>query len=633
MPRFILIDPWLDGIGGHNHQYACDILGAAERSGYQPVMATNRKFESADGSISWPLFPLFDYEASSRYWLGPDGKCRRPVGLDGRYLPAIESESRSPAAGIRWWLARSVGNRDWYAEDRRRRIQTYAHDLQRLFEQIGILSDDVVFLPSLSEFDFLGCVEFLRNEPRSQTVRWHLQFHFDVFSGRSHEYEQQEAARLRFHRQFTTALANIPQHNLQFYNTTSLMAEQYNRVNVATFRPLPYPVSESIHPLQEPFHPGPLRVTCAGVIRREKGREALARLIDELSLGWLDTGRVQLVLQSTRKGLRRVLPARWYQRTKILAQPNPECKQPIVPVAFPLSRDAYRDLIRQADIGLFVYDARRYHARASGVLTEMLAAGVPVLVPAGCWLSDQVAQPNYLYLDDLVARHKTTACVTWTACEQTVAVKANSPSVVLRFWPTGKPGANVITESKGPIARDALTVRAAARKSSSMLAETHMPDDFRFGMASTPLDQHRHFQVTTQQLDRLGYPLRPARVTILAPRMHAGPISMFLKLEPATQQLRVRFEMAYASGTIMLDRAEAIGLSGDASISPAGAVGLIASQEDQVGELLREMVTHYRHYRETAIAFSESWRRRHSPQQTIDRLCDPRPASRLTYAA
>ena len=175
--------------------------------------------------------------------------------------------------------------------------------------------------------------------------------------------------------------------------------------------------------------------------------------------------------------------------------------------------------------------------------------------------------------------------------------------------------------------------RVAVTNRSPMRAETPLPDGHYFATESAHCDQHRHFQVTTQQLDRLGSPLRPARVTILAPRMGAGPISMLLKLEPEARQLRVRFEMAYAPGTVLLDQADAIGLSGGESTHPSGAVGLIASQEDQVGELLREMVTHYRHYRETAVAFSESWRCWHSPQQTIHRLCDGQPGSRLKYAA
>ena len=40
--------------------------------------------------------------------------------------------------------------------------------------------------------------------------------------------------------------------------------------------------------------------------------------------------------------------------------------------------------------GLFLYDPDRYVARCSGVLLEMLARGVPVIVPDKCWLADQL---------------------------------------------------------------------------------------------------------------------------------------------------------------------------------------------------------------------------------------------------
>ena len=52
-------------------------------------------------------------------------------------------------------------------------------------------------------------------------------------------------------------------------------------------------------------------------------------------------------------------------------------------VKHPLSPEDYIDYIRQAGVGLFLYDSRRYFARCSGVLVEMLASGVPVIVPAG----------------------------------------------------------------------------------------------------------------------------------------------------------------------------------------------------------------------------------------------------------
>ena len=43
-----------------------------------------------------------------------------------------------------------------------------------------------------------------------------------------------------------------------------------------------------------------------------------------------------------------------------------------------------------ADVGLFLYNPQRYVARCSGVLLELLIRGVPVVVPQGCWLSDQL---------------------------------------------------------------------------------------------------------------------------------------------------------------------------------------------------------------------------------------------------
>ncbi len=51
-----------------------------------------------------------------------------------------------------------------------------------------------------------------------------------------------------------------------------------------------------------------------------------------------------------------------------------------------------------------LYDPTRYYARCSGVLLEMLCAGVPVLVPAGGWLADQIEDTNQRYLDEVALR-------------------------------------------------------------------------------------------------------------------------------------------------------------------------------------------------------------------------------------
>src|SRR5690606_37144636 len=50
------------------------------------------------------------------------------------------------------------------------------------------------------------------------------------------------------------------------------------------------------------------------------------------------------------------------------------------------------------------YDARRYFARCSGVLLEMLIAGIPVIVPAGSWLSHQLRPEADRHLDEVWSR-------------------------------------------------------------------------------------------------------------------------------------------------------------------------------------------------------------------------------------
>ncbi len=72
---------------------------------------------------------------------------------------------------------------------------------------------------------------------------------------------------------------------------------------------------------------------------------------------------------------------------------------PVVYLPHPLERERYVELIRSTDIGLLFYDSRVYYGRRAGVLGELLACGKPVIVPAGCWLANQIQEPIFKYAD------------------------------------------------------------------------------------------------------------------------------------------------------------------------------------------------------------------------------------------
>jgi hypothetical protein len=49
-------------------------------------------------------------------------------------------------------------------------------------------------------------------------------------------------------------------------------------------------------------------------------------------------------------------------------------------------------MLAESDIVLCLYDAKIYRARSSGIMTEALAAGKPVIVPAETWMAHQLPQ-------------------------------------------------------------------------------------------------------------------------------------------------------------------------------------------------------------------------------------------------
>jgi len=73
MPKFILIDQSIKDLGGHHYEYAVRVLKAAERLGYEPVLATNRSCEGVD-SARWTTVPTYRLG----FW-------EMPLRMDGRF--------------------------------------------------------------------------------------------------------------------------------------------------------------------------------------------------------------------------------------------------------------------------------------------------------------------------------------------------------------------------------------------------------------------------------------------------------------------------------------------------------------------------------------------------------------------
>lgn len=383
MSKFLLIDHSLTDLGGHHYPYAYNVLVAAQRAGWQPVLVTHRRFcQQSALPPSWRVHALYGDKSYSRYTLDTQAQPASRLG---------EPTSRRWPRLRGWWAGRV----------RARHVRRFAADCARLFELESLSRDDQVFFATSSELDLAGLCAFLAGSPVGLDCDWHLQFHFGVFEGREPDYPLQLSAAAAARRSFAGSLRRAGRRRLHFYCTTEQLSVQYRSLGVAPFDTLPYPVHELFRPPSVERHSGgPLRVACLGHSRREKGYGQLPQILGALWRDWFAPGRAQLVLQTRHSAARRALEA----LPASLGADTAGARSALDFAGFPLPLADYAQLLCSADVGLMLYEPTRYYARCSGVLLEMLCAGVPVLVPAGGWLADQIEPENQSYLDEIASR-------------------------------------------------------------------------------------------------------------------------------------------------------------------------------------------------------------------------------------
>ena len=383
MPKFILIDQSLRDLGGHHYPYAHSVLSAAQRAGWQPVLAVNRRFrQHAALPLPWRVHALYAHESYSRYT------------LDTQALAGQRPAAHGAAAWRRtladWWRARM----------RRRHAAHFARDCARLFELEPPGRGDLVFLATMSELDLHGLAEYVERSTAALDCDWHLQFHFGVFHGREPDYAAQGQAAGLMRASIGEALRRCGRQRLHLHCTTDSLAIQYRSLGIAAFDTLPYPVHELFRPRSPAAAPSaPLRIACLGHSRREKGYQQLPTILQTLWQHWFGPGHARLVLQTRRSRERRNLES----LAAALHAPGAQPGQALEFAGYPLPLAEYSELLCGVDVGLLLYDPTRYYARCSGVLLELLCAGVPVLVPAGSWLAEQIERENQRYLHGIAA--------------------------------------------------------------------------------------------------------------------------------------------------------------------------------------------------------------------------------------
>lgn len=550
-------------LGGHYYTYASCVLPAAERAGLQPVLAMHRDFRDLTAlPPSWQAHAIFRNKSYSQ-----------------RY---VDTGSSHGALGAWWSRTRSK----WRARERQRLAESFAEDCATLLNKLALTAGDHVLFASASEIDLEGLGLFLRSASAEyRHIHWHLQFHLGIFEGRDPDYAEQLPRREFMREIFRHALAHAPEHHIHLYCTTRELSAQYEYLDVGPFQTLPYPVHPLfLLPTAAKTASDSVRIACLGHSRREKGYRELPIVVRKLWNDYLRKGRAQLVMQTRRRDLMRALDS----TVSDLGPHSPT--PPVVYAPFPLDLERYAELVRSSDIGLLLYDSTRYYSRCSGVLLEMLSAGVPVIVPGGCWLSEQIHEENQRHLRDIAAHGSASkqidpGSLTWQAGAQT-----NGDTI-------------------------SFTDAAASCEFDLVAGAQSLLLHLRWLQPST---RGTYAHVELEQLDAQGAQVMTF-AAIIGPGSDPSAVYSLFHLHQDASRARLQWRNAWDDGVITVGSVACTLYSEN---HPAGSVGLTAANMDQSGELLGDVLLHINHYRQRSGAFAARCAEYFNADQIVAQLLD-----------
>ncbi len=662
MPKFVVIDHSIAGVGGHYYEYARHVLQAAKEAGYDPVLVANRAFRASE-PLPWPVHAIYkvgywgnlsqpsrfetlrstakavqcgylrcrtrlvysrafllwyirrrpgaylrSHTLTARFpifWLpvvaaaltakclaAAVAACREMMPLRG-YLARVAGAASRVIGGVGRLVSRLVSRGGWpckFATDRYR-LHHFTRSTRQLSRVESLSPGDVVLLPTTSEIELAGLATVLRGAPSLAQAHWHLIFRRNLFPGRQ-EIEFSASPELTAVRGVFQSCADLHERGvLAYFTDTEELTAQYRLISGALFRTLPIPHTQP--PRESERRSRPACVSYLGDARTEKGYQHLPRIIGDLLWDHIRTGKASFVIQSNynvpqgepaaivaRSQLRRFVPHK------------------VTLVESPLDSPSYWDMVHSSDISLLPYDRDNYYARSSGILAESLAAGVPVLVPAGTWMSRQIIDEIYQHRLRLREQLGVAGCLTASdlkprveACPKAIVRKGND------WWVCG--GLRWTTCRFDIVDSRWMLV-------SLSLAE-NKPGDL---LEVRVLQSAANRLLVSKSLHYLEQHAAASRAALLVP------------LDRRACRLRIGFRNAVDHRRLVVSapQIDFLGASPQDARLPTGSVGLVYRAVEDIPALLREMVDHREHYRKSAREFSRAWVLRHNAASFVATL-------------
>ena len=493
------------------------------------------------------------------------------------------SDLRGLGAFVHYIWSRRAGVLQWIREFRS--LRRFSKDTAALFSRIPLAEDDIVFIPTISTVEMMGLKLFFQTHPSLPRASWHLLYRRDIYRGREVDYARQDGWIMAMGAAFRSFLAGVGKQRVSFYTDTDELTAQYNRLGAAEFHTVPIPHTHRPAP-EKPA--GPLRLIYVGDARKEKGFHLIPHVLQELWQDYAATGRIACTLQAN-YNIPQGEPEAVIAKGSLLGM----SRDVVQLLDKPLSSEQYAALLLSGDINLLLYDRDNYYARSSGILVESLAAGMPVVAPAGSWLVRQFLAEQYAWQESL--RERMTVVQTLSSEHLRWQRKQRKGPVAGGSEVSAPPDEKILTLVRVPVGATIALITFTLPGSIKEALLTVDPQDAAGQALSADQDESLIIEANRQD--------KAVHVAILA--HGAGRLSIGLRSPTRSSAVPVaNFRIDFLSG----------------AQPPLSAVGVSYHRTRDIAPCMRELIDNYAHYRSTAVEFSAKWFAYHNAAGLVEVL-------------
>lgn len=577
MSRMLVIEPHLTSSAGHYLELALTVLHGGIERGFEPCLFTAKAFNEIITDERVQVERVFSHPKARKWSQTPAWYSRVSRDLNGRPVGG-NSLSR---------IKQRVVDR-LHGPNPMRVVKQSRDELSAALARFAPNCEDAILFATTDDYLFLiyaSAIASLRLEFRLNIAfLWHVPYQNGRGTERVEGYRELPELRAQVDR----CVELLDGHSVQLLATTQELERQLNAsVGRSLWSRIDYPIRSEFTPKDCISPERPYRMLMGGTQRAEKGKKSLPTTAALLSRKHLGEGKWQLGLQSTIDKAVKLFPQlRNREGDEVL---GPFCFRDIVLANPGMGADEYVAWIKSADVGLFLYDARTYYTRCSGVLVEMLACGIPVVVPACSWLSRQIAPSMQGHLarfaETLRHRH----------------------SNVMRFDKAGQFGE--LYCRGGDLSREAISVTQGSDE--GIL--------FEFDISGVTCESYLSIEVDEDR----GYGIESTRAKHTLELPMNDLCRMFIRATGSRRALKIHLSNPFVAPKLHLISVRAMIATGELASMPSSSVGLIYETPVDLQQCFDELDDCLPDYQESANIHANVWRKKHSPAAFVTEILKP----------